>query len=145
MTRCLVSLFTGGEVQLESSYNGISRTVKLGSPFDFSWNYRGDLNSVEWGTKDKEKTALDVLLFILDKNQQLAPNVSQYNGRRFGSWNHQSQAQVMFTLDPIKEVDNQVFIFRFVPNNPLASDVYDTVQLIVKGKNFCYIMNCCSS
>ena len=45
----------------------------------------------------------------------------------------------MFTLGPIKAVDNQVFIFKFVANNPLAPEVFDVVQLIVKGKNFyCY-------
>ena len=49
----------------------------------------------------------------------------------------------MFTLKPIKAVDNQVFLFRFVPNNPLAPDVFDMVQLIVKGKIFDYVMNDC--
>ena len=47
----------------------------------------------------------------------------------------------MFTLKPIKEVDNQVFIFKFVPVNNLAADVYDIVQLIVKGKNLYYLIN----
>ena len=42
----------------------------------------------------------------------------------------------MFTLNPIKGVDNRDFIFRFVPTSGLVSDVYDTVQLIVKGKKF---------
>ena len=50
--------------------------------------------------------------------------------------NQQSPGQVKFTLNPIKEVDNQVFIFKFTPNDPLASDVFDMVQLIVKGKIF---------
>ena len=49
----------------------------------------------------------------------------------------------MFTLKPIKAVDNQVFFFRFVPNNPLALDVFDMVQLIVKGKIFDYVVNGC--
>ena len=49
----------------------------------------------------------------------------------------------MFTLKPIKAVDNQVFLFRFVSDNPLASDVLDMVQLIVKGKIFDYVMNGC--
>nr|XP_058955513.1 immunoglobulin superfamily member 10-like isoform X3 [Pocillopora verrucosa] len=121
------------QVQLESSYSGSNRTAKLGSSFDFSWNYSGNLHRVEWGTKEKGIIALDVLLFILDRNGRLIPNVSQYNGRRFGSWNQHSPGQVMFTLKPIKAVDNQVFLFRFVPNNPLAPDVFDMVQLIVKG------------
>ena len=47
----------------------------------------------------------------------------------------------MFTLNPIKEVDDQVFIFKFVPIDALASDVYDIVRLIVKGKNFYKVMN----
>ena len=50
--------------------------------------------------------------------------------------NQQSPGQVKFTLNPIKEVDNQVFIFKFTPNDPLASDVFDMVQLIVKGVVF---------
>ena len=124
-------------------YDGISRTVKLGSSFDFLWNYAGDLGRVEWGTKDKGKKAIDVRLFVLDGNKRVASNVSQYNGRCFGNWSQQSPGQVIFTLNPIKEVDNQVFIFRFVSDNPAASDVFDIVQLIVKGKNFYYLMNCC--
>ena len=136
LTWCLVSLLTAGQVQLESSYSGSNRTAKLGSSFDFSWNYTGNLHRVEWGSKEKGVIALDVLLFILDRNGHLIPNVSQYNGRRFGSMNQQSPGQVKFTLNPIKEVDNQVFIFKFTPNDPLASDVFDMVQLIVKGKIF---------
>ena len=49
----------------------------------------------------------------------------------------------MFTLNGIKAVDNQVFIFKFVTNDIAALDVFDTVQLIVKGKNFYYVMNFC--
>ena len=105
-------------------------------------NYTGDLSRVEWGTKDGNINALDVTLFIIDANGKHAPNVSQYNGRCSGSWNPQSPGQVILTLNPIKEVDNRVFIFRFISNNPLASDVFDTVQLIVKGKNFYFVMNC---
>ena len=119
------------------------RTVKLGSSFDFSWNYTGDLRRVDWGTKDRGKNALDVTLFILDIYGRLTPNVSQYSGRRFASWNQQSPGQVTFTLNPIKEVDNQVFIFIFVPNNNSALEVFDIVQLIVKGENFYYLLDFC--
>ena len=143
MTWCLVSLLTASQVQLESSYSGSNRTVKLGSSFEFSWNYTGDLRRVEWGTKYGEINALNVTLFVLDRNWRLTPNVSQYNGRRFGNWNQHSPGQIKFTLNPIKEVDNQVFIFKFVPNNLLAPYVFDMVQLIVKGKIFHYAMNCC--
>ena len=136
MTWCLVSLLTAGQVQLESSYSGSNRTVKLGSSFDFSWNYTGDLRRVEWGMKRREIYDVNVTLFILDRYGHLTPNVSQYNGRRFGSMNQQSPGQVKFTLNPIKEVDNQVFIFKFTPNNPSAPDVFDMVQLIVTGKIF---------
>ena len=139
---CLVSLLTAGQVQLESSYNRSSRTANLGFPFEFSWNYTGDLLKIEWGTKDRNKIDLDVTLFVLGRNGRLIPNISQYNGRRFGSWNEQSRRQVTFTLNPIKEVDNQVFIFRFVPRNSLARSVFDMVQLIVRGKNFCCVINC---
>ena len=107
------------------------------------WNYNGTLGSVEWGTKKKDLNALDVFLFVLNVNGRLIPNVSQYNGRRFGSWNQQSPGQVNFTLTPIKEVDNQIFIFRFVPMDVLASAIFDTVQLIVEGMNFYHVMNCC--
>ena len=140
MTWCLVSLLTASQVQLESSYSGSNRTVKLGSSFDFSWNYTGDLYRVEWGTKDREIYDVNVTLFILDRNGHLTPNVSQYNGRRFGSMNQQSPGQVKFTLNPIKEVDNQVFIFKFAPNNYLAPNVFDMVQLIVRGKIFFIIL-----
>ena len=143
MTWCLVSLLTAEQVQLESSYCGSNRTAKLGSSFDFLWNYSGNLRRVEWGTKERETISLDVYLFILDRNEHLTPNVSQYNGRCFGSWNQQSPGQVMFTLNPIKAVDNQVFLFRFVSDSPLASDVFDMVQLIVKGKIFDYVVNGC--
>ena len=91
--------------------------------------------------KDKNIIALDVTLFILAIGWHQTPNVSEYNGRLFSSWNQQSPGQVMFTLKPIKEVDNQVFIFKFVPVNNLAADVYDIVQLIVKGKNLYYLIN----
>ena len=107
------------------------------------WNYTGDLRKVEWGTKDRDLTALDVTLFVLGRNDRLIPNVSEYNGRRFGGMNQQPHGQVMFTLNPVKEVDNQVFIFKFFPVNTLASDVFDIVQLIVKGKNFYCVINCC--
>ena len=106
------------------------------------WNYTGDLLKVEWGTKDRDSNSLDVTLFILGRNDRLIPNVSEYNNRRFGSVNQQSYGQVMFTLDPVKEVDNQVFIFRFFPVNTLASDLFDIVQLTVKGKNFSCVINC---
>ena len=118
-------------------------TAQLGSSFEFSWNYTGDLSKVEWGIKDKEIIALDVTLFILGKNGRLIPNISKYNGRLFGSWNQPSPRQVTFTLKPIKKVDNQVFIFRFYPENNLASSVFDIVQLIVRGKNFYCVISCC--
>ena len=143
LTWCLLSLLTAGQVQLESSYNRSSRTAILGSSFDFSWTYTGDLRKVEWGTKDKDITDLNVTLFILVNNGRLIPNVSQYNGRRFGRWNQQSSKQVTFTLNPIKEVDNQVFIFRFFPTNKVVPWVLDIVQLIVKGKNFSCVIDCC--
>ena len=143
MTWCLVSLLTASQVQLESSYSGSNKTVKLGSSFEFSWNYTGDLRLVEWGTKYGEINALNVTLFVLDRNGHLIPNIPQYNGRRFGSWNQKSPGRVKFTLNPIKEVDNQVFIFRFVPVNFLAPTIFDVAQLIVWGKNFYYSMNCC--
>ena len=129
-------LLTAGQVQLESSYNRSSRVAKLGSSFNFSWNYTGDLRKVEWGTKDTESIALDVTLFILGRSGRIIPDVSQYNGRRFGSMNQQSRGQIVFTLNPVKEVDNRVFIFRFVPVNTFAPNLFDIVQLIVKGKNF---------
>ena len=111
--------------------------MKLGSSFDFSWNYTGDLRRVDWGTKDKEIDDVNVTLFTLDKIKgHLVPNVTQYIGRRNGSWNQKSPGQVMFTLNGIKAVDNQVFIFKFVTDDIAASDVFDIVQLIVKGKNF---------
>ena len=106
------------------------------------WNYTGKLRRVEWGTKKKNEIARNVTLFILDVNGRFNPNVSQYNGRRFASWNQQSPGQVNFTLNPIKEVDNQVFFFNFVPDNDFASDKHDIVQLIVQGKKFYYVMNC---
>ncbi|CAH3158698.1 unnamed protein product [Pocillopora meandrina] len=122
-----------GQVQLESSYGGSNRTVKLGSSFDFSWNYTGDLNSVEWGTKDREILEVNVTLFTLAIGGHSAANVSQYIGRCLGSWNRQSPGQVKFTLNRIKAVDNQVFIFKFVSDDFAASNVFDVVQLIVKG------------
>ena len=136
-------LQTAGQVQLESSYGGSNRTVKLGSSFDFSWNYTGDLRSVEWGTKDREILEVNVTLFTLAIGGHSTPNVSQYIGRRLGSWNRQSPGQVKFTLNRIKAVDNQVFIFKFVSDDFAASDVFDVVQLIVKGKNFYCVMKCC--
>ena len=104
------------------------------------WNYTGDLRRVEWGTKQREIIAIDVLLYVLDINGPLTPNVPQYNGRRLGRWDQQSPGQVMFTLNPIKVVDNQAFIFKFVSNNPFALEVFDVVQLTVKGKNFYYLI-----
>lgn len=120
------------QVKLESSYDGSNRTVELGSSFNFSWNYTGDLRRVEWGTKDTEINDLNVTILVLGINWRLTPNVSQYSGRRFGSWNQQSNGQVKFTLKPIRAVDNQVFIFKFVPNKFAAVEVFDIVQLIVK-------------
>lgn len=93
------------------------------------------MRSVTWGTKNRVKTALDVTLFILDINGRSTPNVSQYNNRRFGSWNQQSPGQVTFTLSPVEVVDNRSFIFKFVPKNPFAPEKFDVVQLIVKGKS----------
>ena len=136
-------LLTAGQVQLESSYGGSNRTVKLGSSFEFSWNYTGDLRSVEWGTKDRKILEVNVTLFTLAIGVHSKPNVSQYIGRRLGSWNRQSPGQVKFTLKHIKAVDNQVFIFKFITNNVAAFKVFDVVHLIVKGKNFYYVMNCC--
>ena len=136
-------LLTANQVQLESSYDGSNRTVKLGSSFDFSWNYTGDLLSVEWGTKDREILEVNVTLFTLAIGGHSAANVSQYIGRCHGSWNRQSPGQVKFTLNDIKAVDNQVFIFKFFTNDFAAVDVFDVVQLIVKGKNFYYVMKCC--
>ena len=101
------------------------------------------MRKVEWGTKDRDINDLNVTLFILGSSGRLIPNVSQYNGRRSGRWNQQSSRQVTFTLNPIKEVDNQIFIFRFFPTNRIIPRVLDMVQLIVKGKNFYCLINCC--
>ena len=94
------------------------------------------MRRVEWGTKDTEINDLNVTILVLGINGRLTPNVSQYSGRCFGSWNQQSNGQVKFTLKPIRGVDNQVFIFKFVPNKFAAVEVFDIVQLIVKGKSF---------
>ena len=100
------------------------------------------MRSVEWGIKDPEILKVRVTLATIDSNSEYhTPDVSQYNGRCLGSWNRQSPGQVMFTLNGIKEVDNQVFVFKFVTNDIAALDVYDTVQLIVKGKNFYYVFS----
>ena len=98
--------------------------------------------AVVWGTKDREVIASDVLLSILDRSGHLTPNVSQYNGRRFCSMNQQSPGQVKFTLNPTKEVANQVFILEFVPMDALAPVVFDVVQLIMRGKNVYYVISC---
>lgn len=107
----------------------------LGSSVTFVWKFTGDLRVADWGTKQSGKLQLDDHLVSLEKSGQAALNVPpQYNGRVTGSWDGKTPGQVTFTLSSIKEDDNKIFLCQLTPESLFDSVVYDTVQLIIRGK-----------
>ena len=121
-------------MQLTSKYDGTYVTVNLDSSVTFTWNFTGELRIAEWGTKKSGVRVIDDNLLTLQTNGPQSFNVPLYNGRVNGSWNGKSPGQVTFTLTSIKEVDNRMFLFIFKPKNLVAENVFDKVQLIVRGK-----------
>lgn len=122
----------GSQVKLTSLFNGTSVNGRLDSNKTFTWNFKGEVLTVTFGTKQKDSSTIDDALLRLTLNGPEPYNVTLYNGRVNGRWNFKS-GQVNFTLTAIKEIDNRAFISIFQPKDLMANSVVDTVQLNVQG------------
>ena len=129
-------LFLASQVSFTSRYNGRDIIGYLNSAVNFTWTFSGGLRLVDWGTKQSGVTDLDKKLVSLDETKQISLIVPPaYSGRVNGSWDGRTPGKLVFTLTSIKEEDdNQIFICKLSPKVLAAPAVYDTVQLIVRGK-----------
>lgn len=129
-------LFIANQLSFTSQYNGRDVIGYLNSTVNFTWTFSGDLRVVDWGTKQSGAIDLDQKLVSLNENGQISLNVPPlYSGRVNGSWDGRTPGKLLFTLASIKEEDgNQIFICKLSPKVLVAPAVYDTVQLIVRGK-----------
>lgn len=118
-----------------SHYNGSDVIGYLNSTVNFTWTFTGGLRLVVWGTKQSGAIDLDEKLVSFNENGPISLNVpSLYSGRVNGSWDGRTPGKLMFTLTSIKgEDDKQIFICKLSPKVLVAPEVYDTVQLIVRG------------
>lgn len=122
-------------MEFTSRYNGSDVIGYLHSALNFSWTHTGVLRQVDCGTKRSDAIALDQRLVSFDGNGQLPLNLPpQYSGRVNGSWDS-STGHLTFTLASIKEEDdNTIFLCKLSPKDLLIDDLFDSVQLIVRGK-----------
>ena len=119
-----------------SHYNGSDVIGYLNSTVNFTWTFTGGLRAVNWGTKQSGAIDLEQELVSLDKTGPISLNVPPlYSGRVNGSWDGRTPGKLLFTLTSIKEEDDkQIFICKLSPTLLVAPEVYDTVQLTVRGK-----------
>ena len=121
------------ELQFTSPFNGIKVTGVLGSSVNFTWAFDGgNIDRVEWGTKDDHAVSIKDVLVSIDKLQIITTiRNPPYSGRVSGDWDGSSPGQATFTLNSIQKTDERFYVCKLVPRNIAAPDVYDTVQLII--------------
>ena len=128
-------ILSAGQVQFISTYNGQNVFGTLGSSVNFTWTFTGDMISVNWGTKQSGVDKIHTLLVALTTTGSgpvvLPPRYAQ---RVNGTWDGEtSPGRVTFTLTSIRENDDNFYACQIAPVNLLTSEVFDTVQLVVRG------------
>ena len=111
-------------------------TGVLGSSVNFTWAFDGgNIDRVEWGTKDDHAVSIKDVLVSIDKLQIITTiRNPPYSGRVSGDWDGSSPGQATFTLNSIKKADERFYVCILSPESLLAQPAYDTVQLTVVGK-----------
>ena len=121
--------------QFTSSYSGDQVTGVLGSSVNFSWTFRGNVASIQWGTKKDGVIGFTDTLVSLDKLSTVVTiQHSPYSGRVSGLWDGSSPGQVTFTLNSTRMEDEKFYICKLSEGSLDGQDDYDTVKLLVLGK-----------
>ena len=110
----------------------------LGSSLNFTWTFTGAMKFAEWGTKNSGADDIDTVLVVLTTTGQVSiVPPPQYAGRVSGTWDGKtSPGQVTFTLNSIRENDDDFYACQIKPVGLVDSLVVDTFQLVVRGKGF---------
>jgi len=111
-------------------------TGVLGSSVNFTWAFQGgNVDRVEWGTKQDGSVNIKDVLVSIDKFQPI-PIIHNppYTGRVSGNWNGSSPGQVTFALHSVQKADERFYVCKLSLESIAAQPVYDTVQLLVVGK-----------
>ena len=111
-------------------------TGVLGSSVNFTWAFDGgNIDRVEWGTKDDHAVSIKDVLVSIDKLQIITTiRNPPYSGRVSGDWDGSSPGQATFTLNSIQKADERFYVCMLSPENVFVQSAYDTVQLTVVGK-----------
>ena len=123
-------------LQFNSPFNGNRLTGVLGSSVNFTWAFQGgNIDRVQWGTKRDRVVSIKDILVSIDKLQIITTIQSPpYSGRVSGDWDGSSPGQFTFTLSSIQRADERFYVCILSPEGLAAQPVYDSVQLIVVGK-----------
>ena len=107
----------------------------LGSSLNFTWTFTGDMKLAEWGTKQSGVNEIDtVLVGLTTIGQGSVVPPPQYAGRVSGTWDGKtSPGQVTFTLNSIRENDEEFYACKITPKSLLDSRVVDNFLLVVRG------------
>ena len=106
-----------------------------GSSLNFTWTFTGDMKLAVWGTKKSSIDEIDTMLVGLTTTGQgsVVPP-PQYAGRVSGTWDgNTSPGQVTFTLNSIRENDEDFYACKITPVSLLDSTVVDNFLLVVRG------------
>ena len=108
-------------------------TGVLGSSVNFTWAFDGgNIDRVEWGTKDDHAVSIKDVLVSIDKLQIITTiRNPPYSGRVSGDWDGSSPGQATFTLNSIQKADERFYVCKLTPDNVAAPFLSDTVQLII--------------
>ena len=94
-----------------------------------------NIDRVQWGTKRDRGVFIKDILVSIDKLQIITTiQYPPYSGRVSGDWDGSSPGQFTFTLSSIQRADGKFYVCELSPESLAAQPVYDTVQLIVVGK-----------
>lgn len=119
-------------VTFPTSYRGRKVTGVLGSSFNFTWTFRGNVKSFEWGTEKSVNNFDEVLVSIDNSNSvNTIGRSSRYHGRVSGVWDGKNPGQVTFILNSINMGDERRYACRLRPVSLFDSYAFDNVQLLV--------------
>ena len=122
-----------------SKYEGNTVTGLIGSSFNFTWSFSGDVILVDWGLPlaganlfENGKRLVSLTKAVSVPLPVPAAYAGRVSGRRSGN---ASSGLAVFTLASITKGDERFYGCRLSPTSPDDSTLFDTVYLFVGGKN----------
>lgn len=107
-------------------------TGVLGSSFNFTWTFHGNVKSFEWGTEKSVNNFDEVLVSIDNSNSvNTIGRSSRYHGRVSGVWDGKNPGQVTFILNSINMGDERRHACQLLSNPSFTC--FKCQNLIVNG------------